>query len=74
MAKKGPQPTPGLVSPWYSKADVALLFAVSVRTIETWMTTGRLPAPIKRGRRWTMWPRAVIDALIADWSKEGGAA
>ena len=61
----------GPSNPWYSKADLAVLFGVGERTIEKWVATGQLPAPRKKGRKWTRWPKAEIDALLTDWGKTG---
>lgn len=67
--RKPPKPTSAVVCPFYSKADLAVIFGVCTRTIEKWMTTERLPAPRKVGRKWTAWPKAEIDTLLADWGK-----
>lgn len=59
------------VKAFYTKAEMAKIFEVSVRTIETWTATGRLPSPRKVGRKWTAWVKAEIDALLVDWGKAG---
>ena len=40
--------------PLLTKSDLAIRFCVSIRTIERWRRTGRLPRPIHiHGPRWT---------------------
>lgn len=67
------QPTPGVVSPWYRTTDLMALFGVTDRTIQKWVSAGRLPQPVRKGRAWVRWPKTTIDALVANWLK-GGAA
>lgn len=59
----------GASSVFYSKEDLADMFGVCVRTIEKWTATGQLPRPRKKGRKWTMWPKAEIDLLLETWGK-----
>jgi excisionase family DNA binding protein len=53
----GKQPTPdaGRAAPMYTTADLAALFRVSARTVARWAASGRIPAPVRIGRRnrWT---------------------
>jgi len=68
VQKKRLQPTAG-ESPWYRKADLMRLFGITDRTVEAWVNRGRLPEPRRQGRGWVRWPRAEIDALIAELAK-----
>lgn len=54
-------------SPWYRLADVCLAFDISERTVWTWVSTGKLPEPQRRGKRWTRWPKCAIDAVLTAW-------
>ena len=65
------QPSPG-PSPWYCKSDLMRLFQVTARTIEKWVAMGRLPEPVRKGRKWVRWPVERIDALIDAWKGEAG--
>jgi len=56
---------------WYTKLDLAELFGVSERTVELWVSDGRLPRPIKRGAKWVRWPKAQIDELLHRWTQGG---
>jgi predicted DNA-binding transcriptional regulator AlpA len=57
--------------PWYRLDDMCRLFDVGERCIWTWVANGRLPKPRRVGRRWSRWPRAEIDTLLAKWGKAG---
>lgn len=70
LAMKRPKPTPGL-SPWYDIEDMMALFSVGDRTIWKWVSAGKLPRPVRRGPKWSRWPRVQIDALIQEWAREG---
>lgn len=69
VRKRRLQASTTVVSPWYRKADLMALFGVTDRTIEKWVSMGRLPEPRKQGRGWVRWPKAEIDALLAEWGK-----
>lgn len=67
--KRRLQASAAVVSPWYRKADLMAIFGVTDRTIEKWVSMGRLPEPNKQGRGWVRWPKTVIDALVLEWGK-----
>lgn len=67
---KRPKPTPGM-TPWYSIEDMMALFDCCDRTIWKWVSTGKIPRPVRKGRKWSRWPKAQIDALIVEWGREG---
>lgn len=46
-----------------TKSEVAALFHVSLRTIELWVQSNRLPAPRKVGRR-VLWNEQDVLALL----------
>jgi predicted DNA-binding transcriptional regulator AlpA len=49
---------------YYTDAEVAELFGIDVRTVWTWSETGRLPKPVRKGPRWTRWPKTLVDAIL----------
>lgn len=64
MPKK---PASSLECPWYSLADMVALFSVGERCIWQWSASGRLPKPVRMGRRWTRWYKPTVDALLRKW-------
>lgn len=60
---------PETEGPWYRLADMCRLFDVGARCIHTWVSQGKLPQPRRKGRRWSRWCRAEIDALLQKWGK-----
>src|SRR5262249_18917043 len=69
--RKRPEPS-ALPSPWYTISDMMRLFSCSDKTVWKWTATGQLPAPVRKGRRWTRWPRETVDALLARMIAGGG--
>ncbi len=53
-------------------ADVAALFSVHERTIFVWISSGRLPPPLRIGPRVVRWKREAIEALLAEDSAKTG--
>ena len=53
---------------YYSPADVASIFGVTAQTVGHWMKEGRLPH-VRSGPMRAYYPKAEIDALIAQGSK-----
>lgn len=66
---KRPKPTPNLAF-FYSIADLMALFSVTDRTVWKWCASGRLPKPVRMGRKWSRWPKTQIDALLAEWAEQ----
>jgi predicted DNA-binding transcriptional regulator AlpA len=58
---------PPAASPWYRMADMTALFDVCERQIYRWVGEGKLPRPVKRGRKWSRWPRKIVDELLQQW-------
>jgi predicted DNA-binding transcriptional regulator AlpA len=53
-------------SPWYRAADLARLFDVDQRQVWKMASNGQIPPPVKRGRKWSRWPKQQIDEIIRD--------
>ena len=53
--------------PWYGIRDMVRLFDVSDRCIRKWEAAGRIPRAVRRGRRWTRWPKATVDEFLKTW-------
>ena len=52
---------------WYTKPEVARLYGVTTRTIDTWWKLGRIPKPIghrsrNKSRNQRQWSKAEVDA------------
>ena len=45
--------------------NIAQILGVHRVTTQRWLESGRLPAPIRLGRRCLRWPKAEIDKWIA---------
>jgi predicted DNA-binding transcriptional regulator AlpA len=71
--RKRPRPS-NLPPIWYRCEDMCRLFDVSDRTVYRWCAIGKLPKPVKRGRRWSRWLKTEIDAVLAEMGVKGGAA
>jgi excisionase family DNA binding protein len=52
---------------------VAELFGISMRTVQAWVKSRKLPTPVKVGRR-LLWNEDEILALLDAADGEGGAA
>lgn len=46
-----------------SRTDVADLFEITTRTVSRWIAEGRIPRPMKLGRR-PRWRRSTIERLL----------
>jgi predicted DNA-binding transcriptional regulator AlpA len=45
---------------------VAALLGVNEQTVRLWIKAGKFPAPLACGRRVFLWPRPVIDRVLAE--------
>lgn len=60
-------PVPGLLA-----RELADALRCSPRTLDVWVRNGRIPAPVRIGRR-KLWPAGTVERLLAA-AQEGGAA
>lgn len=49
---------------WMTADEVAIALDCSPRSIWKWADTGLIPAPVKRGNKWTRWRRQEIEAYV----------
>lgn len=49
---------------WMTVRDVAELLDVTERTVWRWTRQGKLPQPVRKGKRWTRWNRRTIERLV----------
>ena len=56
-----------------NERQVAEAFGVSCRKVAELRSAGMLPAPIELGPRLLKWPRAEIEAAIANWPRREAA-
>jgi predicted DNA-binding transcriptional regulator AlpA len=54
----------------YNTDDVVAKFSITKRTLSDWIKQGKLPLPIRIGRR-LLWKRKTIDDLVDKLEKEG---
>jgi predicted DNA-binding transcriptional regulator AlpA len=49
---------------WLGKADLARIFGVTPRSIDNWVSRGRLPAPDRLPNNRPAWRESVIRACV----------
>jgi predicted DNA-binding transcriptional regulator AlpA len=60
---------------YLTAADIGALLSVTVPTVRAWAAAGRIPPPIRVGRRCLRWQRATfLEYLAALQANNGGAA
>ena len=46
--------------------ELAELLGVAPRTVWAWEAAGKVPAALRKGRHWTRWRRADVEAWVAE--------
>ena len=60
---------------FYSAPELAQILRISTATLDNWIKSGAIPAPVRPGgpRSKRFWPREQIEALVAKMNGESGA-
>lgn len=49
---------------YYTVEEMADLFGIAEKTVYEWSHLGKLPKPIRKGHRWSRWPKAAVDEIL----------